>query len=1107
MIFRIYDQNNAANVNTDGWAAMTTPLSADQINTIQDPTGGLPSREITSIPSPWGRLDLVRTAFRNIVASKRVDGDTLDHKLVSDTLDVAQICFHLARLSKQGIVRTMRWGRQTELDALADSPHKGHRELERAWSKYLSQDAESFNFDAFEECAIFSFVDPQTKAQMIIGGVSPVTLFFPAAGDLSKASAHIEFGLDKPFDGDYCPLTKREDAFVEWLYAMSKHYPFFSMRFPEVFAYLQLCLPMLQTSLQATINQLSSSSYTTSYQAQEYAPGQPMHILGDLPIYSSTGNNAGRVAQQSDFVISATKSAPGLAPLVLPTTPGFATLHYTVAPWNPTTVVPEHDPKPLGQRILPADGSPYPYLTLGDFLEDKLVRLENTINAEHFYPGELEGTITQTAMGQRGYLLPLKPLFFDYFSAQDLINGKMLSFSAAGTSITVTLSIPVKKGKITYTRTYQEPIGGAFGVAEPQHTIETIDFALGMIHTRVYTPLCYILTDQQNSSVVLKALSPGRSGWLSVSDEQRQDASGLAIYTAALEAELEVLHVDLGGCRAILVPRPLKPVVATKSIEYAVDLGTTNTSIAYRLDDTIKPELLNWSEGDMVSMLTNFNNIALSRQVLYSRLALPAVGSGLYRFPLRTALRRDKANINFKGAMLNITPSLDYRFQGSAPAGSEMLTNIKWSSNANDHSLRAYIYGLCVWLRKHADSCEVGAGVKLSWLFPSSMPLGLRKKLHDEWRDASQKFFGPAVGVSRVNEAVAPYFHLKRMAGLQGCTISMDIGGGTVDILITGHSQSDPMHLTSSRLGANTLYAAPANRQGTGSGFAQMLMDYLEQNKGADNADGDLENTLYKMKGFVAAGKSEEAVDRFFALAKIFEQKKHQALEMRLGRIMSAQGSWANRLRGLVLLYFSLQVYHVAEFMHLGGLDTPYSFVFSGNGSRILEVLGDDEFLGELLTTIFGLVAEQHGCSEKVPAIKAMFNPEPKESTAYGALDAEAQMAAPASGILIVGNKFVSGQDDVEYQEEDLTELHKDIDNFVKIFVSLDKRLRLVKDWGYDAGSLKKVADLFGDKRENDVTIKSFVKPEFANDSAYSQGLIFSLMAHRIREIGLALSK
>lgn len=1107
MIFRIYDQNNAANINTDGWSAMTTPLSADQINTIQDPTGGLPSREITSIPSPWGRLDLVRTAFRNVVASKRVEGDTLDHKLVSDTLDVAQICFHLTRLSKQGIVRTMRWGRQSELEALAGSFHQGHRELERAWSKYLSQDAESFNFDAFDECAVFSFVDPQTKAQMIIGGVSPVTLFFPAAGDLSKASAYIEFGLDKPFDGEYCPLTKREDAFVEWLYAMRKYSPSFSTRFPEVFAYLQMCQPQLTNAQQATINQLSSSTYMTNYQAQEYAPGQPIHILSDLPIYSSTGNNAGRVSQQSDFVISATKSIAGLAPLVLPTTPGFATLHYTVASWNPSTVVPEHDPKPLEQRILPADGSPYPYLTLGDFLEDKLVRLENTINAEHFYPGELESTITQTAMGQRGYLLPLKPLFFDYFSAKDLINGKMLSFSAAGTSITVTLSVPVKKGKITYTRTYQEPMEGAFGLATPTHTIESIDFELGMIHTRVYTPLCYILPTQK-SSVVLKALSPQRSDWYPVTDEQRQDDAGQAIYTAALDGELEVLHVALGDCGAVLVPRPLRPVVATRSIEYAVDLGTSNTSIAYRRDGAIKPELLSWSEGDMVSTLTSFNNLALSRMVLYSRLALPAVGSGLHRFPLRTALRRDKANVSFKGAMLNMTPSLNYQFQDYPPAGSEMLTNIKWSSsNANDHSLRAYIYGLCVWLRKHAENLEVGAGVRLSWLFPSSMPLGLRKKLHDEWRDASQKFFGTAVGVSRVNEAVAPYFHLKSTAGVVGRTISMDIGGGTVDVLITGHSQSEPMHLTSSRLGANTLYAAPVNRQGTGSGFAQMLMDYLEQNKGGDNADGDLDNTLFKMKEFVAAGKSEEAVDRFFALAKMFEQKKHQALEMRLGRIMSVEGSWANRLRSLVLLYFSLQVYHVAEYMHIGGLDTPYGFVFSGNGSRILEALGDDEFLGHLLTTIFGLVAEQHGCSRQVEPIRAMFNPEPKESTAYGALDAGAQKAEPAPGILIVGGKFVSGREESEYHEKDLEGLYRDVDNFVKLFSSLDKQLRLVKDWGYDVDSLKKVAELLGNKRENTVTIDSYVKPEFTNDSTYSQGLIFSLMSHRIREIGLALSK
>lgn len=134
MILRIHDSNNAQNTNGDGWAPSSI-LTKKLVETIVDPHNANAARDISSIPSPFGRMDLVRTAFRELVVSKELEGDTLHHKLVSDALDVAQIIFHLERLEKAGLVKLLRWERRQELAQLLASDKKGHRELGKALDK------------------------------------------------------------------------------------------------------------------------------------------------------------------------------------------------------------------------------------------------------------------------------------------------------------------------------------------------------------------------------------------------------------------------------------------------------------------------------------------------------------------------------------------------------------------------------------------------------------------------------------------------------------------------------------------------------------------------------------------------------------------------------------------------------------------------------------------------------------------------------------------------------------------------------------------------------------------------------------------------------------
>ena len=75
-IFRPYDiQGNNANVSWFDAQAYGTQA----ISEIKDPDGGTPLKDITSIPSPFARMDLVLTAFHEI--NKLIGDEEANHRL------------------------------------------------------------------------------------------------------------------------------------------------------------------------------------------------------------------------------------------------------------------------------------------------------------------------------------------------------------------------------------------------------------------------------------------------------------------------------------------------------------------------------------------------------------------------------------------------------------------------------------------------------------------------------------------------------------------------------------------------------------------------------------------------------------------------------------------------------------------------------------------------------------------------------------------------------------------------------------------------------------------------------------------------------------------
>ena len=197
-----------------GWDN-SNPLNDKAIAAIKDPNGEHASREITSIPSPFARIDLVNTAFKE-VANRDLVGDTIYHKMVSDALDIGEILFNFEKY--QDKIEIISWDPKNDLQTLLDSSNSGHRSLGESLRLFLQQDAKTYNFDKMHKLYLLNYKVGANPIN-IIGGTSPASLFFTSANKFNLDG--FMSGNDAFFDDDFCPLHKRESAFIEYIFLLS----------------------------------------------------------------------------------------------------------------------------------------------------------------------------------------------------------------------------------------------------------------------------------------------------------------------------------------------------------------------------------------------------------------------------------------------------------------------------------------------------------------------------------------------------------------------------------------------------------------------------------------------------------------------------------------------------------------------------------------------------------------------------------------------------------------------------------------------------------------------------------------------------------------------
>ena len=273
----------------------------------------------------------------------------------------------------------------------------------------------------------------------------------------------------------------------------------------------------------------------------------------------------------------------------------------------------------LDQRTLPVDGNKYPYLTISDFLEPVLIRTEFPVDKTYFLDGGYKSN-----EDDKGFLLPIKPLYFKYFSIDSLketINGekRFELKSLADGYVEAILRIPIQKDQhITFRRKYNNPVIQAqsrnlmkktnkgtiienrinIGISPFYKFPETIHqeynvalYDADFIFDNNKFELEYF--DSENKPVPIEKIHQVQRRF---KEEETYNMFGEVV-----KSNFDYIQLKHNFASGVLVPQFYKRIGGTSQFDFSIDFGTTNTHIEYSIDEG-KPNL--WK-------LKNLKNIIL----------------------------------------------------------------------------------------------------------------------------------------------------------------------------------------------------------------------------------------------------------------------------------------------------------------------------------------------------------------------------------------------------------------------------------------------------------------------------------------------------------------
>ncbi|MDD2475323.1 MAG: hypothetical protein PHI32_05370 [Dysgonamonadaceae bacterium] len=864
-----------------------------QINAIES-SNAKSFHQPTSIPSPFARIALVKTAFSE-VAEYNYNSLTAYQKIVSDTLDVAEIFFTYDKWRQK--IEIIKWDRKDDLEKL----FKGHRQLYHTLDMFLKNDAENYNFDKMESIYILKYKDTGD----MIGATSPSTMFFSSANEFKNIIIELSSSR-KAFDG-IVPLHVRSWEFQKYLYtwiAANNENKFkdgkaASSVFHELAKYLEMQKPLINRT--AEIDDLTRNASRELISTYKELTNS-VEVLGK-PLYQSK-----------------------------------------------TTVIDN--------------------LTVNDLLEDTIIRLPYEINKESFFNGNLEENSKQT------YLLPIKKNFFKYFTIEELKQAIKINHTSTVAEVEMKIGNQhfQKKYKITDGSLIQTTFDCAIFPKIKFKNEKEAHYRFGLVYDfkeKDNYSAEYVNIDKKNDELKTRQ---------SIRNESRQYNYQLKNYS--LEgSNFDYIQIKYKEAIGIIIPK-LEAKTGDDVFVFAVDFGTTNTHIEYKIESEKEIRSFDISKTPVDDRQIHWLHGGEDYfKEVFDEEYIPEYTDEEFRLPMRTALSYGE-NTNWQDVYPFEKASFDelYEKRLSYPYN-KIITDLKWSDNDNNQKqVKVYIESIMYVLR---NKVVLNNGnltkTKIRWFYPISMERARFKNLESAWNDAYQNYFGgDKENIIAITESVAPFEYYIR-AGTSSNLVSIDIGGGTTDIVISSTGKVD--YITSFRFAANSIF---------GNGFSEIdikkngiVRQFFEEIKSELQSSIDKNDKLFGLFNYMDNNKSSADIASFlFSL-------KHNKTVKTAGENLANNVNLESKLtidttqKISFVFFYAAIIYHLAKLMKAKDLEMPDKIVFSGNGSRVIPLFTDDsEILEGFTKEIFKKVYNE---KTYLNSLNITLNKDnPKEATCKG---------------------------------------------------------------------------------------------------------------------------
>ncbi len=994
-----------------------------------------------------------------------MDGNTIFHKMVSDTLDVAEIFFNIDKFSDK--IEIIKWDPDQMLNELDCSSIDGHRFFADALRKYMLSDAKTYNFDRLKNIYLLNYKNGPDELN-IIGATSPATLFFCNANNLSYVN-DIFLGEDVPFDNDYQPLYKRDFAFVSYLFTLRKSIDCFADLFPEIDDYLSKTYTLLSPEKKARINNLNIAELDCLdvIQVSNVMQSDNVEVLG----YSLYKKVAQPQDIRSDFQIR-TDFNDAVLPLVLPVEAGnrYSELWYTTGKWGKTNKAPFFDKEVFADRKLPFDGSKRTYLTIGDFLEDTIIRVPYTLNSANYFDGHIANPENELS-----YLLPIKPLLFKYFGVQELCGKmpdgkKMFEMSLlAGGSVSVTLRIPIVGGEgityIEYTRLYYNDCpadldNNAGSVSELRFTglvMPLVKFTEEK--DAIYNMACIQAANDGIDFAFYQGANPVAYTEKTCREKSRDALSKKADCYLINHKNFDYIRVSgMHNEEGIIIPKFLKQSNIA-DFEFAIDLGTSNTHIEYRKKGE-RPMPFTYSYEDRqayeifnptVNESGSLENLQAERTIIEDDFLPNEVGKGDFHFPTRTVLSCAKGLDWSKTVdpymLVNIPLTYnkrrDLRYN-------DMRCDIKWGTGDDLTAMDAYVRCILLLIRNKVLINEGNLRrTRIIWFYPISMAPKRRRLLKDVWNKWYKEYFG-GEQTNYMTESSAPIQYYFSRYSTTTSLINIDIGGGTTDIAFAKDGVIN--YVTSFRFATNALFEDSFSKLDDTNGIVDRYKDDFRgllagQNELISIFDSESNRRPSNMASFLFGLKDNSMVKSAKISEKSidFNSKLLQDEDFKISFI----------------IFYTAIVYHIAQITKALGLEMPRHISFSGNGSKIVRVITTDlDILSKYTKIVFEKVLDRP-YDKNLEIIGLGDGQDPKEATCKGGLIGRPDEGTGVDRMIVLkssGDGLVANEDTYSAITESVKQ--KTVESVKKffslIFCDLNDTFCLDDNFGVTSSSFKR---------------------------------------------------